>query len=386
MLKKKRVALMIETSTIYGRQLLEGVIRFRRTHHDWSIFLEQRDLTAKPPAWLANWTGNGIISRVTTAEFAKTVRHNGIPMVELTDRGQDFGFPVIRSDDAEIGRLAAEHLTERGFQNFAFCGFQSEEWSTLREQAFVRHAPASTQACEIYRSIWQGEEARSAEDEQAELLKWLLGLPKPVGIFCCNDVRGQQVLEACAQSELVIPEEVAVIGTDNDRVLCELCDPSLSSVIPNAEEIGFQAAELLARLMAGEAAENKLHLIPPLGIQVRQSSDIVAIDDPSIAAALSYIREQACDGITVQNVINHSGLSRSTLERQLRKLLGRSPQQEIRHVQIKRARRLLTETDLPMERIASLCGFDHPEYMHVVFRRETKMTPGQYRRSPKGNP
>ncbi len=381
MLQKKRVALMIETSTIYGRELLKGVIRFRQTHHDWSIFLEQRDLTAKPPAWLADWKGNGIISRVTTPEFAKAVSKSGIPIVELTDRGQDYGFPVIRSDDDEIARLAAEHLNERGFQNFAYCGFQYEEWSTRREKSFARHVAQPGKECAVYRSVWQGPEARSAEDERTELVRWLNTLPLPVGIYCCSDVRGQQVLEACAQAELVIPEEVAVIGTDNDSVICELCDPSMTSVIPNAEETGFQAASLLSRLMEGEKPDELLHVVRPVGIEVRQSSDIVAIDDPSIATALSYIRENACNGITVQDVIAHSGLSRSTLERQLRKLLSRSPQQEIRHVQIKRARQLLMETDLPMDRIAALCGFDHPEYMHVVFRRETNMTPGQYRRN-----
>ncbi|TWU33383.1 AraC family transcriptional regulator [Novipirellula artificiosorum] len=387
MLQKYRVVLMIETSSSYGRDLLEGIIRFLKTHHNWSVFLEQRDLARKPPAWLLDWKGHGIISRQTTAELAAAAKASGVAVVELTDRGEDFGFPLIRSNDKMVGRMAADHLLSRGFRNFAFCGFDNEGWSSRREEAFIETVKAKPKVkdCAVYRSTWYGDDSRSWEDEQTALVQWLKKLPKPVGVFCCNDGRGQHVLDACARADFSIPEEVAVIGVDNDPLLGQLSDPPLSSVRVDPEEIGFRAATLLTQLMSGGKAESMVNTVPPLGVETRQSTDVMAIDDPSIAAALSYIREHACSDITVQDVMKHCGLSRSTLERQLRKLLGRSPQQEIRHVQIKRARNLLTETDLPMDQIASLCGFDHPEYMHVVFRRETDMTPGQYRRRSKAN-
>ena len=212
-------------------------------------------------------------------------------------------------------------------------------------------------------------------------MKWIRGLAKPAGIFACNDIRGQNVLEACAAARLTVPEQVAVIGVDNDEVLCQLCEPPLSSVIPNAELVGFRAAELLSILMDKKQPPERETLIAPLGIATRQSTDVVAIDDPEIAAALRYIREHACEGISVKDVLAHVPVSRSTLERQMRKYLNRSPQQEIRVVQVKHARELLAATDLSIEQIAHHCGFVHPEYMHVVFRRETKMTPGAYRRS-----
>jgi LacI family transcriptional regulator len=381
MKNKRRVALIIETSSSYGRSLLAGIVRFRQTQHEWSVFLEQRDLTTKPPAWLDDWKGHGIISRATTPQLARAVAATGVPLVELTDRGQDLGFPHVWSDDAAIGKLAAEHLLERGFRNFGFCGFKGEAWSDRRETGFVETVQDAAAAHDVYTTPWHGTHVRPWEEEQHALMCWLRRLPKPAGIMACNDVRGQHVLEACSRAKLTVPEEVAVIGVDDDQLLCQLCDPPLSSVIPNAELIGFRSAELLSDLMARRKPKQREYLIAPLGIATRQSTDVVAIDDKGVAAALSYIREHACSGISVQDVLDQVPVSRSTLERQLRKYLKRSPQQEIRHVQLKRARDLLAVTDLPLERIASLCGFKHPEYMHVVFRRELKTTPGEYRRT-----
>ncbi len=381
---KKRVALIIESSSVYGRELLSGIVRFRTTNLDWMVFLEQRDLTAGPPSWLESWRGDGIISRATNRTLAQAVASTGVPLVELTDRSVDLGFTYVWSNDGAIGQLAAEHLLERGFQQFAFCGFRSEAWSERREQAFGDAiASAGFKLQPAFHSVWYGSEARSWEQEQTELAEWLRQMPRPIGIMACNDVRGQHIIEACARAELMVPEEVAVIGVDNDRLLCQLCDPPLSSVIPNAELIGYRAAELLARQMDNDVVGPRQHLIDPMGVATRQSTDTVAIDDADVAAALSFIRDRACLGISVDDVTAHVGTSRSTLERKLRKFVNRSPQEEIRNVQLRRVRELLTNTDLPTDRIAIVCGFVHPEYLHVVFRREMKMTPGEFRRSAK---
>ena len=378
---KKRVALIIETSSIYGRDLLAGMVRYRRTHRNWSVFLEQRDLRTAPPAWLSNWKGHGIISRATTKELAEAVAATGVPLVELTDRAGDLGFTHVWSDDAEIANLAVDHLVERGFKSLGFCGFESEAWSHRRQTACVEAAERRGATCEVFTSAWHGSSARGWEEEKQHLKKWIRSLSKPAGIFACNDIRGQNVLEACAEAELPVPEQVAVIGVDNDEVLCQLCEPPLSSVKPNAELVGFRAAELLSMLMDKKQPPERESLIAPLGVATRQSTDVVAIDDPEIAAALRFIREHACEGISVKDVLASVPVSRSTLERQMRRYLNRSPQQEIRMVQIKHARELLAATELSMDQIAHHCGFAHPEYMHVVFRRETKMTPGAYRKS-----
>ncbi|TWT79948.1 Xylose operon regulatory protein [Planctomycetes bacterium CA13] len=382
MLQKYRVVLLIETSSGYGRETLQGIMRFLRTHHDWSVFLELCDVGREPPKWLFDWNGHGIISRLTTPELADAVKESGIAMVDLSDRRIIHDLPSVRTDNVRVGEMAADYLIKRGFRSFAYCGFENEQWSTDREKAFVdavtRHS--GVDGCEIYRSRWFGESLRSWEDQQAELITWLGQLAKPVAVFCANDGRAQHVLEACSRAELLVPEEVAVLGVDNDSIIGPLCDPTLSSIEINPEEVGFVAAELLSQLMMGKKPESIVRYIQPISVETRQSTDVKAIADPLIASARAFIHENSCNGITVQSVTEHCGLSRSTLERQFRKLFDRSPQQEIRHVQIKRARKLLAETDLSMERIANLCGFDHPEYMHVVFRREIDMTPGQYRR------
>ena len=384
---KRHVALIVETSSVYGRDLLAGIVRFMGLHNNWSVFLEQRDLWKQPPSWLKDWHGDGIITRVTTAKLLSAVAKTKVPLVEVTDRHGTSDLPQVRSDDRKIGQLAAEHLIERGFSRFAFCGFAYEAWSQRRQVAFCE-AVAETGDCEcaVYNSPWHGPRANTWEDEQTAIIRWLQSLSPPVAVMACNDIRGQHVLDACSKLSLAVPEQVAVIGVDNDELLCRICSPPLSSVIPSAEVVGYRAAEILHRLMNGEEVDHAPVIAEPMGIAMRQSTDVVAIDDRNVASALHYIRRHACRGLSIAEVVRNNPISRSTLERQLRRYLGRSPQEEIRHVQIRQVRELLRTTDLPAERIAPLCGFQHSEYMHVVFKRLTGMTTGQFRQKIKPTP
>jgi len=378
---KLRVALVIETSSSYGRGLLKGIVRYRQTNHDWSVFLEQRDLSATFPAWLTSWKGDGIISRATTHALAEAVASTRVPLVELTDRSQDFGFTYVWSNDASIGKLGAEHLIDRGFDHFAFCGFENEAWSQRREVAFRETIQnASHELSDSYRTVLFDKNAGDWEKQQAQLVSWLLALPKPVAIMACNDVRGQQVIDACSRAHLIVPEQVAVLGVDDDTLLCEICDPPLSSIVPNAELVGFRGAELLAQEMAGERVTQRQNLIDPIGITHRMSTNTYAVEDADVGKALSFIRDRACSGIGVDDVARFVGVSRSTLERKLRRYSNRSPQAHIRRIQVGHAQELLLTTELPIDHIATVCGYEHPEYLHVVFRRELNMTPGEYRR------
>jgi LacI family transcriptional regulator len=386
MRKKFSVALIVETSSDYGRQLLRGALRFKKTQHDWSVYLEQRDLRAGPPEWLKDWEGDGVISRSTTPDIAALMRGRQIPFVELTDRrNEKHEFLTLRSDDATIGRLGAEHLLERGFRNFAFCGFEMEAWSDRREQGFLDRLSREHVGSHVFRSEWYGTqnvvEKKSIAGEQARLAQWIRGLPKPIGIMACNDIRGKHILDSCLLQDIAVPEKVAVVGVDNDELMCNFCQPPLSSIVTNAERVGFRAAEQLALLMAGQKITPLLQQIDPLGVKGRESTDVIAVEDPDLADALSFIRSNACFGITVNEVLEHTTLSRSSLERRVRKLLGRSPQQEIRNSQLKRVKMLLRDTDLSIEQIAVNSGFDHPEYLHVMFKREFGMTPGEFRKA-----
>jgi LacI family transcriptional regulator len=210
--------------------------------------------------------------------------------------------------------------------------------------------------------------------------EWLKSLPRPVGVLASNDVRGIEVLDACRRTELRVPEQVAVLGVDDDALLCEICSPPLSSISPNIERIGFEAAALLERLMEGGKSGFEVSFVPPLGITTRRSTDVLSVDDQPFATAVRYIRENACHGITVDEVLATLPMSRSTLERRFRTYLGHSPHSEIRAVQLARARQLLAETDHPLHRIAELVGIDHPEYFSVLFKRGVGQTPGEYRR------
>ena len=380
MARRRRVALIVETSSAYGRRILRGVRRYIHTHQSWSIFLEQRSLTSRTPQWLDDWDGDGIISRTTTKQLVETAARTKIPLIDLTDRHGTFGLPQVWSDDRAIAQLGADHLIERGFRRLAFCGFSRESWSQRRLAEFASIVERLGDTCRVYESPWFGKDAHPWEEEQARIAAWLRTLPKPIGIMTCNDIRGQHVIDACNRIDLAVPEEVAVIGVDDEEEICELCDPPLSSIIPNAELVGYKAAELLDRLMSGKAPEVHQRVIPPLGITVRQSTDVLAIDDPDVAAAVRYIREHACRGAVVEDILEHVPVSRSILERRFRKALSCSPQGLIRRTQLKRVKQLLVDTDLPLAKISELAGFKHHEHMCTVFKREVGDSPGAYRR------
>ncbi len=381
MTSRPNVALIIETSVVYGRQILQGIARYLHVHKPWSIFLDERELWASPPSWLSTWRGNGVISRTRSMKLAERLHEHGIPMVDLNDAFNIPGVPHIDSDMPAIGRMAAEHLLERGFRNIAFCGFENERWSSERLDGVIEAVKGRGSICGVFESPWKGLREHAWQKERDRIVEWLLTLPRPLGVVACNDVRGQHVLDACCQLDIAVPEEVAVIGIDNAETFCELCNPQLSSVVPDADRIGYEAASLLDKLMAGEPAPYESLRLPPIGVITRQSTDILAIDDPDIATAVQFIREHSCDGICVDDVLKQVPLSRSVLERGFRQYIGRSPQREIRHTQIKHIKRLLIETDWSLDHIANLTGFDYPEYMMVMFKREVGQTPTEYRRN-----
>jgi LacI family transcriptional regulator len=377
MAERPRVALDIETSLVYGRQILNGISHYLRASRPWSIYLEQHALATDLPGFLRRWEGEGIITRQVTADSVKLLRRRRLTAIDLGDLKPHLGILRIGSAHAGIGRMAAEHLLERGFENFACCGFFGEHWSERRRDGFTAEIGHHRFECSVYESPRAGLQVWKRD--QTRMLEWIKSLKKPVGVFATNDLRGQHVLDACGRLDLAVPEQVAVIGCDNDEVVCNLCNPPLSSIMPNPERIGYEAASWLDRMMQGEEPPVLDVEIPPQGIAVRQSSDVFAVSDEVVAAALRFIRERACYGGTVQDLVDHLSVSRSWLERNFRKLLNRSPQAEIRNVQVKRCKELLRSTTLSLEKIARLAGFEHPEYMSVVFKRETGTTPGQYR-------
>lgn len=380
-----RVALIIETSVIYGRQILTGIARYQRSHHRWSVFVEQHELGVGPPQWLFKGKWDGILSRPTTPELAALFHQMKVPVVDMNDLHDQLGLPWVGSDHVGIGRLGATHLLERGYRHFAFAGFSDELWAAKRRDGFCAELAARGFSAAIYESPWRGPRMPQWDADSNEIVRWLSPLPQPLAIMACNDARGLHVLDACARLGALVPEQVAVVGVDNEDILCELCSPPLSSVEPDPERIGYTAAELLDTMMrGGKPAQTRIH-IDPIRVMARRSTEALAIEDQVVAAAMRFIRERAVFGCTVEDVLRHVRVSRSVLERRFRQHLKRSPQSEIRAVQMSRLKQLLVETDFTLERIAESCGFTHPEYMSVLFKRLSGLTPGAYRRKH-GNP
>jgi LacI family transcriptional regulator len=377
------VALLVETSTIFGRRLLRGIGIYIRENGPWSVYLEQRSIYDPAPPWLKDWDGNGILSRAAYPEIAQLVLRTGIPAVDLQEQVLGLGLPRIINDNEAIGRLAARHLMDRGFTHFGFIGHPGIGWSAGRREGFFRAAAAAGHSCHEY--LGSGKtmrryHQRSWEKEMDDVARWVGALPKPVGIMACNDFRAVQLLDACRRAGVAVPEQAALIGVDDEKVACEMCNPPLSSVVPNALQIGYEAAAMLDSMMRGRKPHGRELLVPPSGIAERQSTGLMAITDPLVAEAMQLIRRHACDGINVDDLLRHLNVSRSALQRRFQKVLERTIHDVILTERLRKVKELLTETDLSLPIIADRSGFTHSEYLSTVFKQQTGKTISEYRR------
>lgn len=377
---------MIEASNAYARGLLAGIHRHVREHEPWTIFLQEHGRGAPPLQPLARWQGDGVIARIETQPVADTLeslrRRQPLAIVDLS-AGRLLGdVPYVETDDAAIARLAAEHFIERDFRHFAFLGDERFRWSDNRRLAFTHAVDAKGYHVDIFRAAdhrsRRSRHAQGGDDDEA-IERWLAALPKPLALFTCYDIRGRQALDACRRAEIAVPDEVAVLGVDDDDLLCSLSSPPLSSVIPDAVGAGRLAAALLERLMRGQRLDSDEWLLPPLGIATRQSSDVLAIDDPLVVAAVQMIRARACLGIKVQDVVRELRTTRRILDQRFAARVGHTPHEEIAGRQFRRVEQLLAETDLPLATVAERCGFRHAEYMTVAFTRRHGMPPSRWR-------
>ncbi len=381
--RTRQVAVLIESSRGYGRGLIEGIGRYSREHGDWYIFFEPRALDALP-SWLDHWRGDGILSRVPTREMAQAVQAKGVPVVQLLLTPTDI-HPMVRSDPESVARLAFTHLWEKGLRQFGWCGLVPGYRNIDRRGELFRGlAEAASCVCAVFPARRPGLSVLDWEEEEEQIAAWLKELPRPVGVMACYDDRGFQVLAACRHAGLRVPEEVAVISVDNDPLLCEMCLPPLSSIDNNAPGIGYQAAALLDRMMRGAKPPRRPILVQPRKLVARRSTDVLAVADPDVAAALRFLREHACDGIRMDDVLEHVSVSQRVLERKFRRLLGRTPKAELLRVQVARARELLDESELPLKIVAARCGFGSERYFSDAFCRVAGIRPGAFRRQCRG--
>jgi LacI family transcriptional regulator len=391
-MRPRRVILLIESSREPGRDSLLGIAAYIRNHGAWQILHLENSVSDELPAVVKPWKGDGVISRINNERMARSVARLRLPVVDLRGAHPTPGSATLSTDPRACAELAAEHFLSRGFRHFAFCGYPGISFSDERCEHFVRYLKARSHEVAVFsipgrRPLVSDLRVQEAGGELAEsqVVNWLKTLPHPVAVFACNDTRGRQILAACSSAGVAVPDEVAVLGVDNDEVVCGLSQPPLSSIQPDAFQLGYEGAAILDCMMAGAPPPEQPILIAPKGMSIRQSSDVLAVEDPEVAAAVRYIRDHACEGETVANMVRTLMISRTSLDRHFLKTLGRSPKAEMERVRFERAKQLLAETPYKLERIATMLGFSTAAQFATAFKRYNGCTPSDYRLRSKTN-
>ncbi len=311
------------------------------------------------------------------AAAAPTLRETGLPVVNLSNSVPDLPFPQVILDDRAVGRIAAEHFLDRGHTRLIYLQGGRPPHARLRWEGF-RERLAEAGLEPVRHNVADLPRHREAFGEA--LGQWLRKPRKPVAVFAMSDTTAATVVRYCRMNGLRVPEDVSVLGVDNDRPVCTLCAPPISSVRRPGRAIAFAAGDLLMDLMAGREPPAAPLLLPPLGVAVRRSTEALAVEHPELAQALEFIRSRATTGITVRGVLDQVPVSRRQLERMFRQTLGRTPLEEIHRVQIKAAKRLLAETRLTVQAIAERLGFRDSPALSRRFKRLTGRTPTEYRK------
>ncbi|HEY3393371.1 MAG TPA: DNA-binding transcriptional regulator [Lacipirellulaceae bacterium] len=376
MAEARRVAVLLSTDRQYHRGVLQGVARYARLHGPWELESEPTHAAGQMPMSRLRHL-NGVMLMLTSRRQIELLRRWNLPAVNMSSRFPEEDFAHVSNDGASIARLAIEHFIERGFGHFAFCDLTDA--SCYRRKRWEQELASRGLTGHVFKVAAAQRDDWVLGRDRRRLEAWLRKLPKPIGILAHNDLRGRHVVDACRRLGIAMPDEVAVLGVDNELPHCEMCNPPLSSIVTDSERIGFEAAALLQQLMDGKRPDPMRILIPALGIVVRQSSDVTATADVHVAKAVRYIREHAFEGIDVGDVLREVMISRTALDKRFLKALGHSPHEEIRRVRLKRARELLAESHLTIEAIAERCGFRHGEYLGAVFLQEFGQTPGDFR-------
>jgi LacI family transcriptional regulator len=314
----------------------------------------------------ADRENTGVIALVRTPELMRQLLDSNLPCVNVSGRLAHSRLPYVTPDQEAVGAMAAAHLLERRYRNFIYVGDRSEEFSRERGEGFSATLAKAGCSCE-------GLELR-------ELPAALERTPKPLAIMTYLDDLAPAVMSACRTAGLEIPSEVAIVGVNNDEVFCELTHVPLSSVDPNAQRVGREAAALLDRILGGDCHPSELR-VPPRGVVVRSSSDYFALEDADLAKAVHFIQQHACDPMTVNDILPHTSVSRRTLEYRFRDQFGRSLHDEIRRVQLERAKQLLVNTDLTIASVGERSGFAYANRFSALFRDAVGMPPGEYRKT-----
>ncbi len=380
-----RVAIIVDTSTSWGRRVITGINNYVRRNRPWHIFIEATG-REEPFQVPERWQGDGIIARVSSPAMAENLAKRAIPVVNIS--GLEISgprFPTVCTDLRDSGSVAAGHLLERGFTHFGYFRLTLHPQSRTLQESFLECLERSGHSCSVFEEESRNRNHTDWGADVHEIAAWLQDLPKPVAVFAETASEGRQLIHACQQFGWNVPDDVAVLSGADDELLCDISNIPMSWVASAAEEIGQKAALLLDHLMKGEDPPFDYRKVQPLGVVTRQSTNILAVNDDSLAKAIRFIRETTGRPIQVQDVIDTVHMSRRVLERRFMQVLGRTPAEEIYRSRIERARNLLLHSDFSIPDISERAGFGSPEHMVHVFRKNLGLTPRQFRNRATGH-
>ena len=387
----RRVGLIVEHVRAWGRRVCEGVAAAAQGLENWELRMIEPRTTVRT----ADLRGfDGFVALVLDKTLAAALTATKRPVVDIYNGGFAEGFDVVDTDNIAVAQQAARHFITRKFANFAYCGFDGVCFSDARRDAFVRTLRLNHFSCSCYHApphairrfgedVIRNERLVPGRDRR-QLATWIRGLPKPVGIFCSHDLRAWQVLGVCRDLGLDVPHDVAILGVDDDALMCAFTVPRLSSIDPNAFEIGRIAVNTLADRFRHPDRENVVVRVRPKDVTVRASTEIYPVDPPWLSDALVFIRRNVVRRTTAADVFSYLGRSHTVVESGFRRILGTTVQKEIMRSRIDEACHLLATTTLPMADVAARSGFSRVQYFYNAFTAERGCTPTEFRRAQRG--
>lgn len=388
---KKRtpcVAVIYPASVPWIAECLRGIKSYADSVGGWQLMTSPPAMSSAGeegihlPA-LKTWRGDGVIACLTTNSEERAAARLPMPVVNLSawlPAGE--GVPRVNADNERIGRLAAEHLLSVGLRHFAYYGIEGPWYSKVRELGFIRRLREAGFACDVFRQPKGQLSALSWHKRHMRLQHWLSALPKPVGVFAVHDYRARVVLELCERLGQAVPEEVAVLGVDNDTTTCDYCTPPLSSVSRDPFAYGMATARLLDRLMRGLPAPAKDTLVPPAGVVQRRSTDRFYDDDPAIRRVVEFVSAHVGEPFSVSKMAQQLNMSRRLIELRFDERLGITPLSYLQHRRVNRAKALLLDRSafLTLSEVAAKSGFLCFRTFRETFRAETGYTPAVFRK------
>lgn len=380
----KRIAILVESSRAYGRGLIRGISGYAAERENWQLLYREGQLGQDFGAWLDHWQGDGIIARISSPEDAEIIASCGIPAVDLYGAYPHPAISRVDADHVGIADVAADFFDHSGLTNFAYCGYPGVYFSDIRSDAFKKAIEKQGRQLHVYASSQPHAKSIIAHEEwrvgrEHELANWLESLPKPIALFACNDVRALDVSSACRIAGIRVPEDVSIMGVDNDALICSMSMPPMSSVSPDLTRQGRRGAEILQQLMTGQQQEVVSESVPPVGVVERPSTDQIVSKYPYVVDALRFVKTHIHRPIGVEHVAEHAGVSRSLLDKSFTEELGYTVSQEIRRLRLLKIEYLLKYTDNTLGEIASQTGFSSSTSLSNFFKSIHDVSPGKYR-------